>query len=123
MFGKLVYGQFSLKETFWKYGIMGIFFVSLATKIFGAFLNQKINGMSVKYYYTHYFSPLNMDNVILFLTIAYFVCLFALTIYSIMVWFGVWRSSKEYDKSIWLRHIARLFILFVIYGGFKFALI
>lgn len=123
MFGKLVYGQFSLKETFWKYGIMGIFFVSLVTKIFGAFLNQKINGMSVKYYYTHYFSPLNMDNVILFLTIAYFVCLFALTIYSIMVWFGVWRSSKEYDKSIWLRHIARLFILFVIYGGFKFALI
>ncbi|MBQ2811474.1 MAG: hypothetical protein IJF12_04820 [Alphaproteobacteria bacterium] len=123
MFGKLVYGQFSLKETFWKYGIMGIFSISLVTKIFGAFLNQKINGMSVKYYYTHYFSPLNMDNVILFLTIAYFICLFALTIYSIMVWFGVWRSSKEYDKSIWLGHIAKVLILFVIYGGFKFALI
>lgn len=123
MFGKLVYGQYSLKETFWKFGVMGIFLVSLTTKIFGAFLNQKLNGMSVKYYYTHYFSPLNMDNMILFLTIAYFVCLTALILYSIMLWFGIHRSAKEYDKSIWLRHIARLFVLLIIYGGFKFALI
>ena len=123
MFGKLVYGQYSLKETFWKFGVMGIFLVSLTTKIFGAFLNQKLNGMSVKYYYTHYFSPLNMDNMILFLTIAYFVCLFALILYSIMLWLGIHRSAKEYDKSIWLSHIARIFILLIIYGGFKFALI
>ena len=123
MFGKLVYGQFSLKETFWKFGVMGIFLVSFVTKIFGAFLNQKLNGMAIKYYYTHYFSMLNINNMILFLTIAYFVCLLALGLYSVMVWFGVWRSSKEYDKSIWLGHIARLFILVVIYVGFKFALI
>ncbi len=123
MFGKLVYGQFSLKETFWKFGVMGIFLVSLVTKIFGAFLQQKINGMSIKHYYTHYFSMLNIDNMVLFLTIAYLVCLLALTLYSVMVWFGVWRSSKEYDKSIWLRHIARLFVLLLIYCGFKFAII
>lgn len=121
MFGKLVYGQFSLKETFWKFGVMGIFAVSFITKIFGAFLKQKINGMSIKYYYTHYFSMLNIDNMILFLTIAYFVCLLALILYSIMVWFGVWRSAKAYDKSAWLGHLAKIFILFVIYGGFKFA--
>jgi hypothetical protein len=121
MFGKLVYGQFSLKETFWKFGVMGIFVVSFITKIFGAFLRQKINGMSIKYYYTHYFSMLNIDNMILFLTIAYFVCLLALILYSIMVWFGVWRSSKEYDKSAWLGHLAKVFILLVIYGGIKFA--
>ena len=71
MFGKLVYGQFSLKETFWKFGVMGIFVVSFITKIFGAFLRQKINGMSIKYYYTHYFSMLNIDNMILFLQEAY----------------------------------------------------
>ena len=33
MFGKLVYGQFSLKETFWKFGVMGIFLVAFVTKI------------------------------------------------------------------------------------------
>ena len=123
MFGKLVYGQFSLKETFWKFGVMGIFLVAFVTKIFGVFLNQKLSGMPIKYYYTHYFSMLNINNMILFLTIAYFVCLFALGLYSIMVLFGVCRSAKEYDKSAWLGHIAKLFILAVIYGGFRFALI
>ncbi len=123
MFGKLVYGQFSLKETFWKFGIMGVFLVSFITKIFGLFLNQKLNGMAISYYYTHYFSMLNIDNMILFLTIAYFVGIFALGLYSIMVALGVFRSAKEYDKSVWLGHIAKLFICLVIYGGFKFALI
>ena len=63
MFGKLVYGQYSLKETFWKFGVMGIFLVSFLARIFGAFLNQKINGMSIKYYYTHHFRMLDMDNM------------------------------------------------------------
>ena len=123
MFGKLVYGQYSLKETFWKFGVMGIFLVSFLARIFGAFLNQKINGMSIKYYYTHHFRMLDMDNMVLFLTISYFVLVLALCLYSIMMVFGVWRSSAEYDKSVWLRFIAKLFILIVIYGGFKIAII
>lgn len=123
MFGKLVYGQFSLKETFWKFGVMGIFLVAFVARNFGKFLNQELNGITIKYYYTHNFSMLNINNMILFLTIAYFVCLFALGLYSVMVLFGVCRSAKEYDKSAWLGHIAKLFILGVIYGGFKFALI
>lgn len=122
MFGNLVYGKFSLKETFWKFGVIGIFFCSVVTKIFKSFLMQKLNGVTISYYYTHYFSPLKMDNMILFLTIGYFVCLLALILYSIMVLFGIWRSSAEYDKSIWMRHIARLMILVIIYAGLNFAL-
>ena len=122
MFGNLVYGKFSLKETFWKFGVIGIFFCSVITKIFKSFLLQKLNGVTISYYYTHYFSPLKMDNMILFLTIGYFVCLLALILYSIMVLFGIWRSSAEYDKSIWMRHIARLMILVIIYAGLNFAL-
>ena len=122
MFGNLVYGKFSLKETFWKFGVIGIFFCSVVTKIFKSFLMQKLNGVTISYYYTHYFSPLKMDNMILFLTIGYFVCLLALILYSIMVLFGIWRSSAEYDKSIWMRHIARLMILVIIYAGLNFVL-
>ena len=122
MFGNLVYGKFSLKETFWKFGVIGIFFCSVITKIFKSFLLQKLNGVTISYYYTHYFSPLKMDNMILFLTIGYFVCLLALILYSIMVLFGIWRSSAEYDKSIWMRHIARLMILVIIYAGLNFVL-
>ena len=122
MFGKLIYGQFSLKETFWKYGVLGIFSCSLITKIFKMFLFKQLKGVSLGTYYTHYFSPLNMDNTMLFLTIGYFVCAFALSIYSVMVLFAVWRSSAEYDKSIWMRHIAKVMILVVIYSGLKFGL-
>lgn len=122
MFGKLVYGKFSLKETFWKFCIVGIFFCSIVTKIFKSFLLQKLNGVTISYYYSHYFSPLNMDNMILFLTIGYFVCLLALVLYSIMVLFGIWRSSAEYSKSVWMRHIARLVTLLVIYCGLSFVL-
>lgn len=122
MFGKLVYGQFSLKETFWKFGVGGIFICALVTKIFNAFLTQKLNGLSLKIYYTQYFSPLKIDNAILFFTIAYLLTAFILCAYSVMVLFGVWRSAGQYDKSIWMRHIARLFILLVIYIGVKFAL-
>ena len=123
MFGKLVYGQFSLKETFWKFGVVVIYLLSIVTKTFGSILNKKIQGLPIKYYYTHYFYPVNFDSEVLTFTIIYFVLFSALSLYSIMVLFGVWRSSREYDKSIWLRHIARLFILLVIYSGIKFAII
>lgn len=122
MFGKLVYGQFSLKETFWKFGLAGIFICAVLTKIFNAFLMQKLKGVGLGYYYTHYFSPLHIDGMVLFLTIGYLLTAFILCAYSVMVVLGVWRSSAEYDKSIWLRHIARLVILLVIYAGLEYAL-
>ena len=101
---------------------MGIFACSLVTKIFKMFSLKQLKGVSLGTYYTHYFSPLNMDNTMLFLTIGYFVCAFALSVYSIMVLFGVWRSAAEYDKSVWMRHIAKVMILAIIYFGLKFGL-
>lgn len=122
MFGKLIYGQYSLKETFWKFGVLGIFLCSLITRCFKLFLTQRLRGVSLSDYYTHYFSPLNMDNMMLFLTIGYFVFVFSLCVYSIMVILGVWRSANEYDKSIWMRHIAKMMIFFVVYLGISFGI-
>ena len=122
MFGKLVYGKFSLKETFWKFGVLCIFALALISRIFKALLLHKIGGATIGFYYAHRFSFLNMDNAILFYTIAYFVFAAVLILYSIMVLFGIWRSAAEYDKSIWIRRIAKLMILVVIYCGLKFGL-
>lgn len=122
MFGNLVYGKFPLKETFWKFGVLCIFALALISRIFKALLLHKIGGATIGFYYAHRFSFLNMDNVILFYTIAYFVFAAVLILYSIMVLFGVWRSAAEYDKSIWIRRIAKLMILVVIYCGLKFGL-
>ncbi len=122
MLSKLIYGQYSLKETFWKFGVLGVFLCSFVTRCFHAFLSSKLNGLSLRVYYTQYFSPLHMDNGILFLTLAFFVCAFVMSVYSLMVFSGVWRSAKAYNKSAWLSFIARLCTLAVIYGAFKFAL-
>ena len=122
MFGKLVYGKFPLKETFWKFGVLCIFTISLVTKIFKSFLLQKLNGATIGFYYAHRFSILNMDNSILFYTIGYFVCALSLILYSLMVLSGVWHSAAEYDKSIWIRRIAKLMIIIVIYAALKFGL-
>lgn len=122
MFGKLVYGKFSLKETFWKFGVFGLFALALISKIFKSFLLQKIGNVGIGFYYAHKFSFLNMDNGILFCTLGYFVFVAVLALYGIMVLFGVWRSAKEYDKSLWICRIAKIMILVVFYGALKFSL-
>ena len=102
--------------------MLGIAFCALITRCFKAFLSQHLHGISLGDYYMHYFSPLKMDNMMLFLTIGYFVFAFVLCAYSIMVIFGVWRSAAEYDKSVWMRHIAKIMILVLVYGGLSFGL-
>lgn len=122
MFGKLVYGKFPLGETFWKFGVFGLFSLALITKICKSFLFQKLKGMSLGFYYTHHFSLLNMDNGVLIHTVLYLFFAGLLCIYSLMIVFGVWRSADEYDKSIWIRRIAKVMILFVIYCSLEFGL-
>ena len=104
MFGKLVYGKFSLKETFWKFGVLCIFALALISRIFKALLLHKIGGATIGFYYAHKFSFLNMDNAILFYTIAYFV--FAAVLMSRKVGRYVLRVAK-----IWTTKTRRLMML------------
>jgi len=122
MFAKILHGQFSLRETFWKYGVWGEFLITFILYLFRIFLIHKLDGLKLGEYYRTVFSFINMDRPILFLTISYFTILAFLTFYSIILVFGIWRSSAEYDKSVWLRHLARIFILVVIFLAYKIVL-
>ena len=122
MFAKILHGQFGLKEMFWKYGVWGEFLITFIMYLFRIFLIHKLNGMRLGEYYTKVFSFINMDNTMLFLTISYFSLLAFLIFYSIILVMGIWRSSAEYDKSVWLRHLARIFILLVVFMAFKIVL-
>jgi hypothetical protein len=115
MLGKLLYGRFSLKETFWKFGVLGGLCGALVMYIVKLLLKSQLGGRSIAVYYLHYFSPLNMNGTLMFLTLLYFLGALILCSYMIIVLFGVWRSSAEYDRSVWLRHIARLLTLVLIY--------
>lgn len=118
MFGNLFHGKYSLKETFWKYAFLWVFIISFITCVFKILLKHKIGNIGLVSYYTNVFSFLKMDNMALFLTIAYGALFLACLFYFIVVIFGVFRSSAEYEKSVWMRHIARILTLVIVYYAF-----
>ena len=122
MFAKILHGQFDLRQMVWKYGVWGEFLISFILYLFRIFLVHKLDGMTLGEYYRTVFSFINMDNMMLFLTISYFTILAFLTFYSIILVIGIWRTSAEYDKSVWLRHLARIFILVVVFLAYKVVL-
>lgn len=115
MYKKLIAGEFGLKDTFWKYGVMGILAGLLIVKMFGALLAPRLAGISIYKYYTVYFNPLKMDTSILVYTVCYLTSLFVFMAYSLSMILAVWRSAAAYERSTWLRQLARLFILLLVY--------
>lgn len=115
MYKKLIAGEFGLKDTFWKYGVMGILAGLLIVKMFGALLAPLLAGISIYKYYKVYFNPLTMNTSILVYTVCYLTSLFVFVVYNISMVFAVWRSSATYERSTWLRHISRLLILLIVY--------
>lgn len=120
MISKLLHGELALKESFWKFGVLGLFFCAVVTRVIKAFLSAQLNGLSIVQYYTNYFSPLKMNGALMFLTLMYFFAIFILSVYSLIVVLGVWRSAGQYDKSVWLGQIARIFIFLVAYIALRF---
>ncbi len=122
MFSKILHGQFELRQMFWKYGVWGLSLITFIMYLFRIFLIHRLNGLRLFEYYRKVFSFINMDNMMLFLTISYFTLLAFLIFYSIILVMGVFRSSAEYDKSVWIRHIARIFTLIIVFIAFKIVL-
>lgn len=112
MFKKLIDGELSLKDTFWKFGVLGMIAVHLIVKIFGTMLYHKLRGLTILGYYTTRKYGLETSTVIL--TILYFSSLCFLLFYCGSILIGTWRSSAEYNRSLWLRHLARIFMILMI---------
>ena len=112
-------GGFSLTDTFWKFGVLGLFVVICVVRFFGSLLAQKLAGISLWTYFTRYFHPLNMNTGILILTLCYLGCLAAFIIYSAVLLSGTWKSSAEYDKSVWLRYVSRVVMLLMLFVCYK----
>ena len=92
MLKKLMAGEFSLSDTFWKFGVLGLVIVVFVVRFFGSMLAQKLAGISLWLYFTRY---------------------------SVVLVSGTWKSSAEYDKSIWLRHISRIMMLLMLFICYK----
>lgn len=111
MLKKLLSGEFSVKETFWKFGLLGVFFFRMSSKIFESLLYSRIKGLSITDYYLGYFNPVHPDIFAIFWTLCYIFSTLFFVYYSIAVVLGIWRSTNDFERSALLKFIIRMAML------------
>ncbi len=119
MFKKIVMGKVSLKETFWKYGVLCLISINIVTKLFGIMLQKKLHGYSIFGYYSSFFSGLSIEVSAVVLTVLYLSSFAFLLFYATSIVMGVWRSSAQYNQSLWLKYLARICIVVLAVITFK----
>ena len=122
MYKKLLAGELSLGEAFWKFGILGSMLGFFIVRVFGGILSPQLHGYSIYAYYTKYYNPLRNGSDILLSTVVYLTSLGIVCWYIFSVVLGVWRSSAEYDKSFLLKYASRIIMLLIAYLFFKMIL-
>ncbi|MBE6452785.1 MAG: hypothetical protein E7012_04775 [Alphaproteobacteria bacterium] len=114
MFSKLVKGELSLAETFWKFGVLGLIVLNLFVRIFGYLLSGYLQGRSINEYFFHHFHVINSPKLGILWTLCYVTSLIILAIYSWNIVLAVWRSSAKYEKSGILSFLAKIFIIAIV---------
>ncbi len=114
MLAKLFKGELSLAATFWKFGILGLFILYSSLKLSANFLKTYLNGKSIANYFMHNFHFVYSPKMSLWWALCYISLFVVLIIYSYKIVVAVWRSAKNYEKSIWLAQFARIGIIFAV---------
>ncbi|MDR1026099.1 MAG: hypothetical protein LBL47_01745 [Lactobacillus sp.] len=115
MFKKLLNGELSLREAFWKFGVLGLIICNIIFRISQKLLAPRLQGYTIRDYYSKHFSFVTLDGYMLSVTLFYLFAMVLLISYCIIIVMGVWRSAAEYNKSIWLRQLSRILILIFVF--------
>ena len=121
MLQKLAKGEYSLGASFWKFGIFGLILGYIALYVIERVLYINLGGTDLFTYYFKRAGFMQAKPQILILTGLHLISLGLYAIYSLLVFLGVWRSSKEYEKSSVLALLSRFFIVLAILFGLKCA--
>ena len=89
MFSKLFKGEFSLAETFWKFGVLGLIVLNVFVKFFAYLLNGYLQGLSIKNYFFHNFHVVDSPKLGILWTLCYLTSLIVLAFYIIGIPIGV----------------------------------
>ena len=114
MWAKLFQGELSLGATFWKFGVLGLIILHYILRVFESFLNTYLNGRSIYDFFMHHFHLVYSSKMSLWWALWYMAAFLLLLFYSYRIVIAVWRSSRVYNKSIWLSQLARIGILIVV---------
>lgn len=112
MLKKLLDGEFSLSETFWKYGILGVIFFHMVSKVFEYLLDKQIMHRRIIDYFFQSFNPVKPDIMAILWTLCYVSTTIFFVYYCIAVMLGTWRSSASFERSNLLKQMTR-FLMFV----------
>ena len=104
-------GGLSLPDTFWKFGVLGLLTINLLVKMFGNMLLQHLHGFTIFEYYLSSVRKVRIETSTAFFTFLYLSSLLFLLFYTAIIVVGTWRSSAEYNRSLWFRHLARVLVL------------
>lgn len=113
MLKKLLDGEFSLSETFWKFGILGVIFFRFVSKLFEILLDRQIANRRIVDYFFHYFNPVKPDILAILWTLCYISTTVFFLYYCIAVMLGTWRSSASFERSNLLKQLTRI-LMFVL---------
>lgn len=104
-------GGLSLPDTFWKFGVLGLLTINLLVKMFGNMLLRHLHGFTIFEYYLSSARKVRIETATTFFTFLYLSSLLFLLFYTGIIVVGTWRSSAEYNRSLWFRHLARVLVL------------
>lgn len=110
-------GELSLKDTFWKFGVLGLPVITLLVKILGKMLSGKLKKYSIVSYYLSPNNHIEFSTTIL--TVLYLSAVSFILFYAFSLLLGTWRSSAEYNRSLWFRHLSRLFMVMMLFTALK----
>lgn len=117
MLKKLINGELSLRDTFWMFGFLGLPTITLVVRILGKMLVRRLNSQSI----LAYLLSLKIDHEFStsILVVLYLSALGFFVFYVIALFMGTWRSSAEYNHSLWFRHLSRIFMVLMLFLAVK----
>ena len=110
---KLIKGQFPLKKTFWLYGNIYPFFISLIIILTLLYFQENIKDSIVQQKFMNI--SLAAKLIIILQGIIFFV-------YSTIATIGVWRSANKYEGKKFWKYLAKILIIYAFYSYIQNAL-
>lgn len=116
MFKKMVAGELGLGTTFWKYGVLFLLILTFITKFFEKLLHRQTGSADLWYFFSNHFNLFKSNPMIILWTLCYASAVIGIFYYAINFTGGLWRSSAKYERSSWLKNLARLFSLVLLFS-------
>ena len=118
----MVAGELGLGTTFWKYGVLFLLILTFIVKFFEKLLHRQTGSTDLLYFFSNHFNFFKSNPMIIFWTLCYASAIIGLFYYAINFTGGLWRSSSNYERSSWLKNLARCFTVILLFACLRILL-